>query len=139
MNLLALTGNLGSDCRTNNVNGTAVCNFSVAMKSGYGDNAQTIWVDCALWGKQAESRLPEFLIKGQQVAVSGEMGTREHDGKTYITCRVNSIDLIGKRDDGASGAPAAPPAPQQPRQQQAPVQPQQPQGGGMDFDSDIPF
>ena len=56
MNLFALTGNLGKDCRTNNVNGTAVCNFPVAVKSGYGDKEQTIWLDCALWGKRAEGK-----------------------------------------------------------------------------------
>lgn len=132
MNVLALTGNLGQDCRTNNVNGTAVCNFSVAMKAGFGDKAQTIWIDCALWGKQAESRLPEFLVKGQQVAVSGELSTREHEGKTYLQLRCNSVDLIGKKDDST-------PAPSQSAQQPAPQpQPQAPQGA-MDDDSDIPF
>lgn len=133
MNLLALTGNLGQDCKTNNVNGTAVCNFSVAMKAGFGDKAQTIWIDCALWGKQAESRLPEFLTKGQQVAVTGELSTREHEGKTYLQLRCNSVDLIGKKDD-ASPAPSQPsPQPQQPAPQP------QPPGGMMDDDSDIPF
>ena len=116
MNVLTATGNLGQDCRTNNVNGTAVCNFSVAMKAGYGDRAQTVWLDCALWGKQAESRLPEFLVKGQQVAVSGELSTEEKNGKTYLKLRCNSVNLIGKREDGVphtpsqSHAQAAPPA-----------------------------
>lgn len=115
MNILTVTGNLGKDAQARNVNGTAVANFSVAVRSGYGDKEQTIWVDCALWGKQAESKLMDYLVKGQQVAVSGEMGTREHEGKTYITMRVNSIDLIGKKGDTpASVAPApakASPAP----------------------------
>lgn len=132
MNVLTLTGNLGQDCRTGNVGGTAVVNFSVAMKAGYGDKAQTIWVDCALWGKQAESRLPEFLVKGQQVAVSGELSTREHDGKTYLQVRCNSVDLIGKRDDGGSSQQSAP-------AQQASNPPQQPAQGFDDFDEDIPF
>ena len=108
MNLLIVTGNLGKDAQARNVNGTAVANFSVAVRSGYGDKEQTIWVDCALWGKQAESKLMDYLVKGQQVAVSGEMGTREHEGKTYITLRVNTIDLIGKKGDAPAPA-AAPP------------------------------
>ena len=87
MNNLCLTGNLGNDCRINQVSGTTVCNFSVAMKAGFGDRAQTIWVDCALWGKAAEGKLPEYLKKGQQVAVSGELSTREHEGKTYLQLR----------------------------------------------------
>lgn len=131
MNNLCLTGNLGADCRTNNVSGTAVCNFAVAMKAGFGDKAQTVWVDCALWGKQAESRLPEFLKKGQAVAVSGELSTREHEGKTYLQLRCNSVDLIGKKEEGGSA-----PAPQQQSQAQAP-QPSSPADDGMD--EDIPF
>ena len=122
MNVLSLTGNLGKDCRKGDVNGTPVLNFSVAMKSGFGDRAITIWVDCALWGKQAESRLSDYLLKGQQVAVSGEMGTREHDGKTYITMRVNSIDLIGGKSDNQG----------QQQQQSAPQQQPQPQSYGRD-------
>lgn len=133
MNVLSLTGNLGNDCRINQVSGTTVCNFSVAMKAGFGDKAQTIWVDCALWGKQAESRLPEFLKKGQQVAVTGELSTREHEGKTYLQVRCNSVDLVGGKQEGGSGGNAQPVA-----QNNQPAQ-QQPSGGGGSMDDDIPF
>jgi single-strand DNA-binding protein len=127
MNIFSFTGNLGSDCRTGNASGTAVVNFTVAVKSGWGDKAQTLWIDCALWGKQAESRLPEFLLKGQQVAVSGELGSREHEGKTYLTCRVSSVDLVGGKSDAAPATQQAAPKPQA---APAPVD---------DFDDDIPF
>ena len=143
MNVFSFTGNLGRDCRTAQAGGTSVCNFVVAVKSGFGQNEQTIWVDCALWGRQAESRLPEFLVKGQQVAVSGEMGTRDYekDGqtRTVVTCRVSSISLIGKRDDiqqqGGYQQQQAPQPQQAPQQrQQAPQQ-----GAPMNFDEDVPF
>lgn len=159
MNVLSLTGNLGNDCRVGDAGGTAVVNFSVAMTSGWGDKKKTVWVDCALWGKQAESGLKDYLKKGQQVAVSGELSTREHEGKTHLTMRVNSVDLVGGRPEGQ--------APQQQQQQQhAPAQQAQShsfgrdQNGGFaapaqnaaqnqgvqpkapsfdDFDDDIPF
>lgn len=122
MNMFSFTGNLGKDCRKGEAGGTAVCNFNVAVKSGFGDREQTLWLDCALWGKQAESRLPEYLVKGQQVAVSGELGTREHEGKTYLTCRVAQISLVGGKADNNSQAP------QQSQQQTPPID-----------DSDVPF
>lgn len=132
MNLFVFTGNLGKDCRTGNVNGTAVVNFSVAVKSGYGDKEQTVWVECALWGKKAEGRLPEFLLKGQQVAISGELSLRTYqsdDGtqKTSLACRVNDLDLIGAK--------------QQPDIQAAPHnQPESPPPPQFDnIDDDIPF
>lgn len=135
MNNWSFTGNLGKDCRVGQAGNSTVCNFSVAVKSGFGQNEQTIWADCALWGKQAESGLVDYLKKGQQVAVTGEMGTRDNDGKTYITCRVSSVSLIGGKSDSAS-------QPQQQAPQQAkPTQqaPQKQKADDFDFDSNLPF
>lgn len=131
MNILSLTGNLGQDCRVGEAGGTAVCNFSVAMKSGFGDRATTVWIDCAVWGKQAESKLTEYLVKGQGVAVSGELSTQEKDGKTYLKLRVNSIDLIGGKSDSA-------PAPSQPAPQRQAAAPA-PANNNWDDDEKIPF
>ena len=139
MNLLALTGNLGGDCKTNSVSGTAVANFSVAMKSGWGDKEQSIWLDCALWGRQAESGLVDYLVKGQQVALTGELGSREHDGKTYLTLRVSTIDLVGGKQEGQQPRQSprqSPPQQQRPSQQPAP---QQQNSAVDDYDDDIPF
>lgn len=112
MNLFAATGNLGKDCRKGEVSGTAALNFSIGVKSGYGDKEQTLWVDCALWGKQAESKLADYLVKGQKVAVTGELGQREHEGKNYLTLRVASIDLCGGKSEGGShAAKSSDPAP----------------------------
>lgn len=133
MNLFAFTGNIGGDVKVNNAGGTAVANFSVAVKAGYGDKAQTIWIACALWGKQAESKLIDYLVKGQGVAVSGELSTREHDGKTYLQVRVGKIDLVGggKSEGGNSAPQQSRPAPQQSASQPKP---------DLDsFDDDIPF
>ena len=130
MNVFSFTGNLGKDCRVG-TGQTAMVSFGVGVKSGWGDKAQTIWIDCTLWGKQAESRLSEFLVKGQQVAVSGELGTREHEGKTYLTCRVSTIDLVGgKRDEHPQAQAARQPAPRQ-ASQPAPQEDY--------FSDDVPF
>lgn len=141
MNVLTVSGNIGRDAEVRNADGTAVAGFSLAMKSGYGDKAQTIWLDCSIWGKQTESGLVQYLKKGQFVVVSGEMGTREHDGKTYITLRVNNVTLGGKQDGKQQPAPAQQrqqPAPQQ-RQPQQNYQPQIDKPPVVDFDDDAPF
>lgn len=130
MNLFAATGNLGKDCRKGEAGGTAVLNFSIGVKSGYGDKEQTLWIDCAIWGKQAESKLADYLVKGQKVAVTGELGQREHEGKNYLTLRVASIDLCGGKSEGGQASPRNASEPK-PAQQQASAD---------DFDSgDIPF
>lgn len=150
MNLLCVSGNLGKDAVVRKAGDQSVAGFSLAMKSGYGDKAQTIWLDCSLWGKQAESGLVQYLKKGQFVVLSGELGTREHEGKTYLTLRVANVTLGGKSDS----APAQQPTQQQYQQQQhgynqAPQQPvynqapkqqvQHPAEQPQYFEDDIPF
>jgi single-strand DNA-binding protein len=151
MNVLTASGNIGRDAETRQAGESTVASFSLAMKSGYGDKAQTIWLDCSLWGKQAESGLVQYLKKGQFVVVTGEMGTREHEGKTYITLRVNGVTLGGKQD--APQQAQQPTSAQHRQQQQAPQQParqtppagyqgqmpQQNQQAYPDFEDDIPF
>jgi len=131
MIVLTLTGNLGKDSEVKTVGQSAVCNFTIASKVGFGDKEQTIWFDCALWGKQAQSKLPEFLKKGQQVAVSGELSTFEADnGKTYLKLRCNNVDLIGGKSDSAPQQQSTAPQQQSPKNNQAEP----------DFDDDsIPF
>lgn len=130
MNVFCFTGNLGQDVKINHTSaGGAVANFSVAVRAGFGDREQTLWIGCSLFGKRAEGGLVNYLKKGQQVAVSGELSTREYEGKTYLQVSVNDVTLIGKRDDSV-------PAPSQPRNQQAPAQQQ---AAPVDNFDDIPF
>ena len=154
MNVFTASGNIGRDAEVRNAGGTSVAGFSLAVKSGYGDKAQTVWVDCSIWGKQAESGLVQYLKKGQFVVVTGELGTREHEGKTYVTLRVNNVTLGGKQDAQKSAQGQQQQGYQQQPQQrpqqnsyaqasggmQRPQQQmQQPQGGYQEFDEQIPF
>lgn len=131
MNVLTVSGNLGKDAVVRKAGDQSVAGFSLAMKSGYGEKAQTIWLDCSLWGKQAESGLVQYLKKGQFVVLSGELGTREHEGKTYLTLRVANVTLGGKSE-------AAPAQQQQPRPANSAYK-QAPPADSIDFEADIPF
>ncbi len=143
MNLWAFTGNLGNPAEVKYLpNGNAVCEFSVAVKSGYGDKEKTNWVRCAMFGKKAEGQLPSYLQKGTQVAISGELELQEWEGQNgkgaALSVRVENIDLIGGKPQGAQanqqpqqGGYGQQQAPQQQgdyAQQQAPQQQNQRQG-----------
>ena len=139
MNVFSFTGNLGKDCEIKSTQGgTTVCEFSVAVTSGYGDNKKTTWVSCALFGKRAEGKLQEYLVKGQSVAVSGEASLEqwENNGKAgaKVKVNVNSVDLIGGRAESQQAPQQAPPQ----QAQQAPPQ-QAPADSFDDFEDDIPF
>jgi single-strand DNA-binding protein len=95
MNIFTFSGNLGADSEVRNTpQGKSVLSFRVAVKSGYGDREQTLWIDCSLWGKQAEGKLPDLLKKGATVAVFGELSTREYEGKTYLQVNAGSVDVL---------------------------------------------
>lgn len=109
MNVFSFTGNLGGEPRTGNVSGTFVVNFSVAVKAGYGDRATTEWVDVAYWGKAGEA-VAQYLSKGKQVAVSGELSLKPAEG-TYsakLQVRANNVTLLGSKNDSATQQASAP-------------------------------
>lgn len=105
MNSYNAIGRVGKDAQTRfTQGGDPVTGWSLAVDSGYGDKKQTLWLDCSLWGKRGE-KVAEYITKGSQLGVSGELGTREHDGKTYLTLRVAEVSLIGGRQDSGNGTP----------------------------------
>lgn len=82
MNLLIISGRLGQDADTRYTQaGKAVCSFSVAVDSGWGDNKSTSWFRCALFGKRAEGGLVPYLTKGTFVTVTGEVSLDEYEAK----------------------------------------------------------
>ena len=96
--------------------GQAVLNVSVANNVGFGDKQQTVWLRVVLWGKRAEGTLKDYLKKGQQVFVSGELTMSEYtanDGtkKTNLELNATIIDLVGKRDSSAASSDYNAPAP----------------------------
>lgn len=132
MKTVAIAGNIGKDAvlRTTQ-NGDKVLGWSVAVEERNGQDKRTIWFDCSLWGRRAEA-LAQYLTKGTRVAVSGELSTREHEGKTYLTIRANEVTLLGggQSRDGMSDANRASYNAQAPGGAQA---------GGADLSDEIPF
>lgn len=128
MNSISISGSLGKDSELKQTtNGDYICNFSIADSQGR--DKPTIWWNCQLWGKRAQS-LSEYLMKGQAVTVVGTVTEREWQDKEgnkrkSMDVRVNDIALQGGRKDAE---------PQQERQR-AP----KPQQSFDDMDDDIPF
>jgi len=109
MNIYSFTGRLARDSETRfTPGGMAICNFTVAVDYGFGDKKGTNWLRCSLFGKRAEGQLPKYLVKGTQVAISGELRVREYDDKdgvkrTSVEVSVDKLDLIGGRNDAQQG------------------------------------
>ena len=135
MNVYTFTGNLARDAKINSTEkGDSVGSFSVGVKSGYGDKAVTNWINCSLWGKRADSLAP-YLMKGQGVAISGELSLRKYKSKdgtegASMEVRVADVTLIGNKEDRAPMTP-------QMASKSMPVN--KGDGSWDNFDSDVPF
>lgn len=133
MNNITVAGQLGRDAEVRYLpNGDAVANFSVSDSQG--KDKPTIWWNCQLFGKRAES-LSQYLVKGQAVTVSGNVTQRTYTDKqgvekTSTEIRVGDVALQGGKREESTARSATPakstPAPR-------------PSSGFDDMDSDIPF
>ena len=118
MKTISIAGRAGKNAEVRTHGDTPVANFSVAADDGWGDNKSTMWFDCSMWGTRGE-KVAQYITKGTPLSLSGELGIRLYDGKTYLTVRVAELTLQGSRDSPQSSPPPA--------------------QGGFDDDSDIPF
>ena len=165
LNKAMIIGYLGNDPDVRYMpSGEAAANFSVATTSRWKDKASgepkehTEWHRCVAFGKNADT-IAEYLKKGAQVYIEGELRTNKYDDKEGITrysteIRVMRFSFLDRKGDGtrpphpadrgASSAPSAgtkkppPPAAGSAGQGQT-GDPQDPGPSEEDFDDDIPF
>jgi single-strand DNA-binding protein len=133
LNVCTFTGRLGRDAESKYLpTGTAVLEFSIAVDTGFGDKRRSFWLKCAMFGDRGP-KLAQYLVKGQQVAVSGEFDPRQYqakDGseKISLELRISAVELIGGKNDAQQSQPeaATKPAPKPPSPK-------------FDDDDDVPF
>lgn len=112
-----IVGNVGRDPELKYLqDGTAVCNFSVAVSktTGSGDNRQTktVWFDCAAWRQLAEL-VNQYVSKGRQVMVVGEIDVRAYARKdgtpgASLVLTARDVKFLGG-GGGDNGSPAGEP------------------------------
>lgn len=107
---VVIAGRIGKDAETRQAGKDNVTSFSVASDSKRGQEKTTVWIDANIWGNRGTALSP-YLKKGQAVTIMGELSTREHNGKTYMSCKVDHIELQGKGGGSTSGSGTTQPAP----------------------------
>lgn len=106
MNSFNCEGRIVAPAELRETNGTSLSNFRLASNVGFGDRQTTLWIDCTIWGKRAETLNP-MLPKGQQVFVNGELSLRTYPKKdgtegSSLSLRVNDLSF-GKGTSDANG------------------------------------
>lgn len=110
INIVTLVGRLTRESELKYTSGgTAVCKFSLAVnrkkRSGDQWSDEVSYFDVVLWGKQGEA-LQQYLGKGKQVAVTGELRQNrwEQDGQSRSKVEVvaNNLQLLGGNTGGSN-------------------------------------
>lgn len=154
LNKAMIIGFLGADPDTRYMpSGEAVTTVNVATTSKWKDKQtgepkeKTEWHRCVCFGKRAET-MAEYLRKGSQVYIEGELQTRKwtdkNDIERYTTeIRVFQFSFLDRKGEGGNRPPhpaessSAPSAGSQ--EQQTTGAPAADSGSNDDFDDDIPF
>lgn len=103
-------GHLGGDAVVKNADGREFTSFRIAHSQKFTGqdgqtHEQTQWVDCVINGRP--NVLP-WLVKGQQVFVSGDATLRVYDSekdrckKAGLQVRVRVVELVGKRPENGN-------------------------------------
>lgn len=104
-------GRLGRDAELKQLpSGKDVVNFALAVDKGRGENKETLWLDCSLFGERA-AKLQQYLVKGKSVTVAGDIDFRcylKKDGTAggTMTLDVQRLTLQGGREAEQTAAPA---------------------------------
>ena len=113
MNKLIISGRLTRDAEVRFIpSGTPVMSFSVANNTGFGEKQKTHYFDCSMFGKRAEGKLKDYMLKGQQVVVEGEVSLNQYEkkdgtGGASLNVFVNNVELMGSSQQAGS-QPSAP-------------------------------
>lgn len=147
INSVILVGRLTRDAELKYTNaGTALCKFSIAVnrkkKTGDQWTEEVSYFDVNIWGKHGEA-VHQYLTKGQQVVVMGELRQNrwEQDGyaRSKVEITAENIQLIGgKNNSGQSHNNTSGFGASQPSENAFTRASNKPQGT-MDFEDDIPF
>lgn len=114
LNYCEFIGNVGKDPETRQAGAHLVASFSVACSKAWTDRdsgerkEKTEWVRCIAWRKTAEV-VQQYVRKGTQVFVEGELETRSYedkDGQTRYSTEIilSRVLLLGKRDNSGQEA-----------------------------------
>jgi len=115
VNKVILVGHLGADPEVRYTQGgTAVANLRLATNESYNDKnsgervEKTEWHRVVGWGKLAEI-MGEYLKKGRQVYIEGQLQTRQwqdKEGNTRYSTEVKASDMVMLGGRGAGDMPS---------------------------------
>ena len=93
MNEAILIGNLGKDPEIKQLESGKMAQFSLATEDGYGEKKRTTWHTIKVFNNSVDA-IEKYLHKGDKVAVSGMISTREYEGKWYTDIIARRVEFL---------------------------------------------
>jgi len=93
MKAITIVGRLTKDSEVRQNDKGGFVTFSVAVDDGWGENKGVMFFDVSY----NRTQVAQYLTKGTQVAVTGDLKTREYNGKTFLGVRPSEVKLLGGR------------------------------------------
>ena len=91
LNRIILIGRLSKEPELRyTTNGTAVCSFTLAVESGFGEKKRTDFINIVVWNKLAEN-CATYLAKGKLAAVDGRLQIRSYEDKDGVKRYVTEV------------------------------------------------
>lgn len=104
---MTIAGNVGKDAQLRRTQGgEPVLGFSVAIDQGKdksGNKRDSVWVNCSIWGKRAES-LQSYITKGTKLVLTGRPGVSVYEGNGSLTLSVNDLTFMGGSQERQGGS-----------------------------------
>lgn len=148
VNHVILIGRLTRDAELKYISsGTPVCKFSLAVNKRRKQGEEWIdecsFFDIVLWGKSGEN-LNQYLVKGKQVAVEGELHQNrwEQDGQARSKVEINAdnVQLLGGDKNASQSTQGASNGNGYQKRAESPAKPLSGSAESVpDFDDDDPF
>jgi len=103
MQNITIAGNCTKDAELRTTgSGGKVAGFSVAVNGFSNGEKTTTFYDVSIFGKRGESVM-QFAQKGAKICVTGELSTREYNGKTYLQVNGNDFTPMGSAQGNQQG------------------------------------
>jgi single-strand DNA-binding protein len=108
-NKITIVANIGQNATVQTVNGRNVLNFSAATSKSWVDaqnvkHQQSTWWGISQWGTRDFTKFAQYLTKGTQVLITGEVSARTYQNKqgqveAQLQINADEIKLLGSNNN----------------------------------------
>lgn len=107
INKVIVVGRLTRDIELKLVGETSLGKFGLALEQGFGDKKSTLFIDCIVWGKQAEI-MSKYLRKGNRLGIDGSLyfssWEKDNQKRSKVEIKVDSFQSLEPKNNDSNSS-----------------------------------